>query len=311
MRIVALLNWYDEPTPVLSACIEGLGKAGVDHLVAVDGAYASFPDGKRASPSVQRKAIDDACQRFGISCTVHTPTFPWAGDEVEKRTFMHKLALSVSKSDDWHLVMDADQVVTKVPSDLRRRLRATSADVGEVSYSVNGQDYVTGVVRSFFRAIPIFLERNHYTYVTSGGRVLWAAGTQPQEGAADLKDFVMDHRPAVGRSPARIRRKNEYYAIRDEGEKEKPLCQRCSMAAHKRLPTKWRLDGEYGYVADWIEVCTTCGHGVDKENKGAMAAMGLDPTLVSVVAHDNYALGVPQDGRGLPDKFREWLEVRS
>ena len=48
VKLHGLLSFYDEPETSLLACIDGLANAGVDHLLAVDGAYQLYPDAKAA-----------------------------------------------------------------------------------------------------------------------------------------------------------------------------------------------------------------------------------------------------------------------
>jgi hypothetical protein len=62
LRLHGLLAFYDEPESSLLACVDALADAGVDHLVAVDGAYELFPDAKPASPVNQHAAIVLACR---------------------------------------------------------------------------------------------------------------------------------------------------------------------------------------------------------------------------------------------------------
>jgi hypothetical protein len=115
--------FYDEPVPELVACIKGLHDAGVTELVAVDGAYALYPDGQPASDPNQHAAIVLACRRLGMGCTLHVPARVWAGNEVEKRTFLFKLGWTVAEEGDWFWVQDADMVPVEVPDDFTAAAR--------------------------------------------------------------------------------------------------------------------------------------------------------------------------------------------
>jgi hypothetical protein len=173
MRLIALLSFYDEPAEALAECVQSLARAGCDHVVAVDGAYALYPEGKPMSPIEQVGTIAEA----------------WPGD-------------------DWFMVMDADQVVVEVPAGLKRTLADTPHDVAAVRFHdrvaerLNDPLYPTDFdVRILFRAQPIHLELNHYTYVASLSRTkLWTGRMHDAESVTglDLRDSVtVEHRPDV------------------------------------------------------------------------------------------------------------------
>lgn len=242
--------------------------------------------------------------------TIHVPNEAWSGNEVAKRTFMHRLAFSLSEPGDWHMVMDGDQVVTTVPPNLDDRLVTSPWDVGEVTFTEDG--YADYARRILFRAVPLRIETNHFTYITDTERVLWGAG---QEQALSLSDVVVDHRPKV-RSKERLRARGEYYETRDhEGVEKGPLptvtmCVRCLVSpSEAHLPTEWRTHHKFGYVGDWVHVCLSCSHSVIKANRGRLSALGLDPDLVVVTSHQGLAVAVPGNARGFSDRFREWLET--
>jgi hypothetical protein len=48
-KIVALTAFYDEPPAMIASMLNGLARLRVDHVVALDGAYRLYPDGKPAS----------------------------------------------------------------------------------------------------------------------------------------------------------------------------------------------------------------------------------------------------------------------
>ena len=189
-------------------------------LVAVDGAYALYPDGRPASPSNQHAAVVLACQHLGLGLTLHVPRVVWAGNEVEKRTFHFKLALAVAEPGDWFWIMDADEVIARAPADLRERLERTEHDCADIqaldtvvlrANIPNHPPYFN--VRHLFRAQPISVSTNHITYMTGDGRLLWGydGGDQPLEDALDLTDDVLiEHRPDR-RSQERQLGKLQYY----------------------------------------------------------------------------------------------------
>ena len=78
--LISLVSFYDEQPGVLSDCIAALAERGnIDHLVVCDGAYATYPDAKAASPVEQHAAIMVAARRHNVSLTFHVPSEPWAG----------------------------------------------------------------------------------------------------------------------------------------------------------------------------------------------------------------------------------------
>lgn len=281
--LFGLICFYDEPVETLVNCVVGLARAGVDHVVAVDGAYALYPDAQPASHPDQHAAIHVTARAMGMRLTVHTPDDPWEGNEVEKRTFMHRLAWAMSEPGDWHLVMDADQVVIRQPEDFRERLANTKEDVGQTTFTERGTEFM---VRNIFRGDKLVrLRRNHYTYVTEDGKFLWASEKKPLEPCADFKDVLVDHRVEV-RPRDRVEKRLLYYQQRDLKAIELFECELCDHGqAVVRLPHNWRRVVLYEQpVAEWVEVCSACATRVERENKMTLKRLGMNPKEV-VVRH--------------------------
>jgi hypothetical protein len=301
VRILGLLSFYDEPVADLAACITSLHEAGVDHLIAVDGAYALYPDGKPASDPNQHAAIHLACRHLGLGCTLHVPQRVWQGNEVAKRTFLFQLAWTIADPGDWFWVMDADQAVTRTPDDLKDRLARTKHEVAEVEFldvvalRANQPDWPARfTVRNLFRAQPIRLVNNHITYMTDDGRTLWGYdGQGALEPHLDLTDAVeVEHRP--DRRPLeRQQAKLTYYATRDRELVERGECSLCDARSTQLVPTRWRWS-EIGPVAEWAEACEPCGEQIQAVNAVELAAMGVDPG--SVVA-ENRNGRIPEEAR--------------
>lgn len=228
-----MLSWYEEPASWLAECVASL--AGLcDHLVAVDGPYALFPGAirKPASGSEQADAIARTAAGAGIGCTVHVPREPWWGNEVGKRDFMLRLAMTAAEPGvDWLLRIDADEVVTQAPADTRKALGDTELDVAEVTMwergIADGQDSQFPL-RAAFRALPgIRIQQAHYvvTVPSEGGgtRVLVGNDTVHRaEPAVPLWDVRLEHR--TGQRPAmRQAMKREYYAQLPEIERVREL----------------------------------------------------------------------------------------
>lgn len=287
MRIHALLCFYDEPVLDLVACIVGLREAGVDHVVAVDGAYALYPDARAASHPDQHAAIHLACRDLGMACTLHVPAEPWAGNEVEKRTFLFALGWACASPGDWFWVQDADMVVTESPDDLKARLAATDCVTAEVeildvvAQRAQQKDWPpTFAMRSLFRAQPIQVGPAHCDYFTPDGVALWNGNGMSSGETLDLTDvLVVEHRP--DRRPAdRQLAKLNYYAARDEALVERGMCE-CGERAVRLVATRWRMS-RIGPVADWREACEPCGERLEAVGRRQLRQIGVDPDSVRI-----------------------------
>jgi hypothetical protein len=187
----------------------------IDHLIAVDGAYALYPDGRPRSGVEQEEAIKETCLATGTGLTLHVPQTIWYGNEVEKRSFMFALAETVAGPDDWYWVMDGDQIAPISPGYTpaarghrpeRRRDEVLGAaqprrEVGQSRDAIRLGTQNEFNVRNIFRAIPgLHCEGNHYTYVTGDGRKLWGNTTyegHDVEECLDLTDLRIEHRTQV------------------------------------------------------------------------------------------------------------------
>ena len=157
MRVVGLLAWYDESAIWLSEAVWSAAEL-CDHVLAVDGAYALYPDGRAQSAPEQAEAILRSAYRRGIGCTIHRPGDLWLGNQIEKRTVMFRLGAELGA--DWFFVFDADDLVTDVPADARLRLEQAEEDVAV--YTLGGERYHRGL----FRALPnLRVEDAHYHYL--------------------------------------------------------------------------------------------------------------------------------------------------
>lgn len=225
-RIVGLLNWYEEPVEWLVECVASAARL-CDHLIAVDGAYAAFPGALRkpASGSEQADAIFHTAAGAGIGCTIHVPREPWWGGEVQKRDFMLRLGETFTTAEDWYLRIDADEIITSVPSDSKDRLSESEHHVAEVliweretSQASNDLvDFSEGrgtPFRCLFRALPgISIEQAHYLVTApteSGIKVLNGDGVvHKSEPAEQMHDISLEHRTQQ-RPLGRKRLKQDY-----------------------------------------------------------------------------------------------------
>lgn len=168
MKVYALCSWYDEDPRHLGRLVRSL-KGFADVLVAVDGAYATFPGATAESPSVQHGALSDAVRSAGLRPYLVTPDVPWAGGEVEKRAAMFEYARQAgATADDWLLIVDADMALGYGSADTLGLLEATDCDVAEVRWhniQIDGKVAGEYRFRSMFRALPgLTVERTHWLY---------------------------------------------------------------------------------------------------------------------------------------------------
>lgn len=298
-RIIGITSFYDEKPAWLHDAIASIARHGVEHLVAVDGAYALFANGQPASPPEQHQAIEDTCRTHNIGLTLHVPRTTWQGNEIEKRTFCFRLAEQLAEPDDWYWSMDADQVVTDCPPDLKQQLGETKHDAAVVTFyeghherkvaqraTWDGDEFP---VRLLFRAIPgLSVEGNHFTYVTPDGRCVWGNPHQQHiDPALDLSALRVEHR-TWERDEERHRAQYDYYRRRDETGYERPRCAWCENTSTATVPYDWSLvNGTVSDVASgWLEVCT------DHEDR---AWAESEQQLVALVGIDNVAKLKPGD----------------
>lgn len=224
MKLIGILCWYDERPSWLAGVIAGLAKAQVRHVVAVDGAYLAYPNGKAYSLPEQQATIVEVCRELEMGCTIHTPAEPWFGNEVEKRNHAFAIAETIAEPyEDWYFLADADHFVISAIGHTRH-LQETDCDVGAVSFTerLDGSfDVGFCPLRCVFRAIPgLRFETNHYTYRVPDGRDLH----DPKVPAVDLSMVEVEHRTNFRDS---YRRENQqtYYRRRDELQLEgQPEC---------------------------------------------------------------------------------------
>lgn len=282
MALTALLSWYQEDPAWLDRCIRALAAADVSRIVAIDGAYQLYPRARNRSGIAQHEAITRAAYAINASLTIHVPPAPWTGNEIHKRSFMFALADHISQPGDWHLVIDADEVITHAPSDLHDRLATTTFDVAQVTFS---EPTATGRRRTYpipiiFRAgLGIRCQTNHYTYITSDGRKLWGnATTDRLAPRLDLADtFIVDHLTEFRHQDRRNDAKT-YYHDRAAIGAEQGDCAFCDQKATLEVPYQWKPapDGT-GWVANWIAACDHHGKQHIRHARSFLQSKGIDP----------------------------------
>lgn len=236
MRVIALLSWYDESPTWLSAAVASAARL-CDHVVAVDGAYFHYPNGRGSSGVEQSEAVRLAAEAAGIGCLIYVPPKRWEGDEVAKRSWMFRAGQLVAEpEEDWFLVIDADEMIVEVDVDaVRHQLTGTTLDAAAVTFEqyvdVTAQDEGSSCrehrsscfARRLFRAAdePIRVEGQHWNYVARRGgydHILWGRG----EVACEILDGVrMEHRTHL-RPPTRRASQQSFYRMRDVMRLEAP-----------------------------------------------------------------------------------------
>lgn len=293
MKLIGLLSWYDEHASWLTAAIASHYRAGLTHLIAVDGAYELFPGGRPRSGVEQHHAINDTCEGLGISSLIHTPATTWTGNEVHKRTFLFELGLTIADPDDWFLVIDADHLMTE-PDDLPRHLQQTDLHAAEVSLWQR-PDPTTNAARQFkmprvhqstmrvlYRANPgLHCDGNHYTYTDGQGRILWGQTTPGHtiEPALDLTHIRIEHR-TTERDLARHEDQYAYYKRRDnlQIERRSQHCdwKNCTEPQAITVPYDFeRVNGTEALQAGHINVCAKHAKRAHYENRAQLAALGM------------------------------------
>lgn len=229
MKIVALLNWYDEKPDWLAATVASISPF-VDEVVAVDGAYMMYPGGRAKSPDGQGEAVRQTARACGMGLTLYEPRMRWAAGEVEKRAFMFTAGEAVTCATDWYFVVDGDEIVTDAnPGELRERLPDSEHDAARVTSWVNREQFSPTIrefrsdmveeqpVQKLFRAVRgLTVVGNHWTYQTPDGRRLWGKdAVQPLE----VPTLRVEHRKHA-RDLHRGDQAKGYYQRREELELE-------------------------------------------------------------------------------------------
>lgn len=114
-KVIGLLSWFDESPTRLAATVASFARV-CEHVVALDGRYALYPDDRVRSGVAEYEAITDAAHAAGIGLTIQSATEPWM-DEMAKRTALFRLGSAIAtRWEDWFLILDADEVLAETPS---------------------------------------------------------------------------------------------------------------------------------------------------------------------------------------------------
>lgn len=220
MRLIGLVAFFDEDARDLVRCVDDLARLGVTDLCAVDGAYSLFPDAEAASynaPEVMHRLWLIARQH-DMGLTIHTPSAPFAGNEVEKRQLMLDLALARTGSDDFMIPWDADFHLEDGARDLRPDLEVlTLSGARWADVEINDSTHLTlgwYTLRLLWRAMPgMRFVRNHFTTRYPDGV---ETIVQPKQHDAPGHQLGVRIRHAPNdRAPGRRERQVKYYENRE------------------------------------------------------------------------------------------------
>lgn len=211
MKIVAALAWYREPPEFLDRLVRSLAGL-VDVLVALDGAWALFPDAEPHSTLAEGMALHEAALDAGVRLELRTPEIVFES-QVAKRAALMALA---AEHGDWVLVVDADEHVSrKLPLGLRYELGRTDRVVGEVLLRnmQAGKLLGGGLSRRLYRA-GTTVEIVHSGYTFEGRQLL------PGEPTVDVRDLVTIEHDYANRGPERNAQAAEYLRRRTAEREE-------------------------------------------------------------------------------------------
>jgi hypothetical protein len=234
MKIVAMINWYDESVISMLQVMDDLQKIDVDTIVSVEGRYENFPDdphyprGVSAGYMAERAAID------GTDLLAYSTQEPWKGDEVAKRQFMLDCALSITTDDDWLVVWDADFRLWSIDEDFDVRTylsalnhhsdESLACDVNFSAAHIPTLEPEAGwhPLRMFMRAVRgMRMGPNHYTYVLPDGRSSDILIRDSTVKADDMTALWIHHQHVL-RDEKRHAQQTAYYEVRDGQRLETP-----------------------------------------------------------------------------------------
>lgn len=227
-RIVACLIWYDEhPDDLRDTCLSLAGFAS--GMVALDGAFHTFPHLAPWSPPEQWEALAQACAEAEIELLAYLPTRAGAwpgerGDEVEKRNA--SLYLAGLLQPDWVVAVDADMRLMPDWEEALPLLAQTDRRVAETLTA-------GWPLRNMFRWTPTLrYVGSHYSLVDGDDLIAWPSvfeagsgqttstardnpqGQKQQLSALDLSGYVvLAHEER--RDQGRRRLQDSWYETRD------------------------------------------------------------------------------------------------
>lgn len=206
-----------------------------DHVVAVDGRYALYPEDMAASPPEQAEAIIETAAGAGLPLTLHRPVEPFYGNEVEKRNLSLRLAaVHAEPMQDWLLILDGDCYITDHSDLLHASLERCEQHCANVAVEehmdANDPRFPVKVANTMsipstwrspvtllYRMIPDLAY--HGTHYSLGGEIdgkrvwLWGHGSAVEP--ADMRHAIVVRHRNIERPKRRQEQAASYYQKRD------------------------------------------------------------------------------------------------
>jgi hypothetical protein len=171
----------------LAATVASFAKL-CDHVVAVDGAFFAYPEGRAASGGEQGESIQAAARAAGLGLTLHVPQTVWMGNEPQKRSCYAKLVNALATPYvDWMLVLDGDEELSEVSPLARRDLEATDLNAAQAGFWTTDELRTWyGPTRRLYRVLPeMSYGDSHYSlsgYRENVHKKVWLDGRGAQYG---------------------------------------------------------------------------------------------------------------------------------
>jgi hypothetical protein len=229
VKIVAALAWYDEEPAALERLVFSLDGIA-DAIVAADGPFLLY-GGQPTSPREQIAALRRAAADIGVPLE-ELGGRVWS-TQIAKRKLLTTYAITTKidgryvGTEDWMLVVDADEYVLRSdPEALRGLLAETEREVAYVAGEDTGRRGELGRWRRLFRcARELTVWEGHNEYVVVGaGRLLRRLHGDPRDGLDDAEDaselLVLGH-DAAGRPFERQKAARRYYVLRNQSDSER------------------------------------------------------------------------------------------
>jgi hypothetical protein len=222
MKLIALLSFFAEDEEYIVGDLRDLHKLGVTSVVAVDGAYAMYPDGPVRSGERLIEKLRSTAESLDMSLLLYQPNTVWMGNEVEKRQVMIDLAWTIADKGDWFVVWDCDYKLVDVPEGPEGSwlpiagLPSTKQDFAYVSFTESSQDNAWHPMQMFIKAQPVMMDGNHHTYKLADGRrsQILRRPVENMAEARDMSQVKIRHR-VYERDDKRRAGQTAYYVERD------------------------------------------------------------------------------------------------
>jgi hypothetical protein len=195
VRVFGCLIWFDEDPRWLAATVASFAKL-CDHVVAVDGAFFAYPEGRPASGGEQGESIQAAARAAGLGLTLHVPQTVWMGNEPQKRSCYARLVNALATPYvDWMLVLDGDEELSEVSPLARRDLEETELNAAQAGFWTTDELRTWyGPTRRLYRVLPeMSYGDSHYSLsgISDESRRVWLDGRgvdygEPLESALDM-----------------------------------------------------------------------------------------------------------------------------